>query len=228
MSGNELFSMLMTPENMLRVLDGDKTVTRRVCGLPDLSERGRGFNLVTVNDEGATWVDVPVGSGMLGEVWCKKNRYGKVGDVFVPKTTWAVGAEFDGVKPSELPADVERFWFYGQGGQVEKPAWAGKKRPGRFLPKFLWGRMPQLVRTAMVEVERLQDITQGDVLAEGVGMPFDGLTRRFDPVASVMLHLELLRNWVGLWDGINGGRGYGWDKNPFVWVVRFGLLAGHE
>lgn len=24
-----------------------------------------------------------------------------------------------------------------------------------------------------------------------------------------------------LWDSINEGRGYGWDSNPWVWVIEF-------
>ena len=27
--------------------------------------------------------------------------------------------------------------------------------------------------------------------------------------------------WVNLWDTINAKRGFGWDMNPWVWVVKF-------
>lgn len=28
----------------------------------------------------------------------------------------------------------------------------------------------------------------------------------------------------GLWDSINKERGYGWDANPWVWVVEFRVI----
>ena len=51
-----------------------------------------------------------------------------------------------------------------------------------------------------VRCERLHEITEDDAEAEG-----------FDSRA----HFE------GLWEHLNAKRGYGWDVNPFVWVVDF-------
>jgi hypothetical protein len=32
--------------------------------------------------------------------------------------------------------------------------------------------------------------------------------------------------WYGaLWDSINAKRGFGWDKNPWVWVIEFRRLS---
>lgn len=54
-----------------------------------------------------------------------------------------------------------------------------------------------------VRVERLQDISEADAIAEGTPFPFGG--------------------WVGgyqkLWESINGPGS--WDLNPWVWVVEF-------
>lgn len=62
-----------------------------------------------------------------------------------------------------------------------------------------------------VRVERVQDISRGDAIAEGV---------LFDPI----LHSPVKSFWI-LWDRINAHRGYGWDVNPWVWVVEFKRLA---
>lgn len=67
-----------------------------------------------------------------------------------------------------------------------------------------------LLDVKAVRVERLQDITQADAIAEGC--PADPSPGRS---ASVVFH--------DLWDSLNEKRGYGWDTNPWVWVIEFGV-----
>jgi len=31
-----------------------------------------------------------------------------------------------------------------------------------------------------------------------------------------------------LWDSLNAKRGYGWDKNPFCWVISFERISKDE
>lgn len=57
-----------------------------------------------------------------------------------------------------------------------------------------------------VRVERLQEITTEDALAEGIAK-HEQWTPRVQ--------------FSELWDSINAKRGYGWDSNPWVWVVEF-------
>jgi hypothetical protein len=63
-----------------------------------------------------------------------------------------------------------------------------------------------------VRVERLQDITNTDILAEG-------LPKEITPENKGMRW-----QWEQLWNAINGGRGFGWEKNPWVWVIEFKRL----
>jgi hypothetical protein len=57
-----------------------------------------------------------------------------------------------------------------------------------------------------VRVERLWQITEADVLAEGIKP----------------LTLEPKRTFIDLWDKINGKRpGCAWKDNPWVWVIEF-------
>jgi hypothetical protein len=66
-----------------------------------------------------------------------------------------------------------------------------------------------------VRVERIQEINQNDAEAEGVvpqdweGCPVPDYTGPFK-----------LR-----WDALNEKRGFGWNANPFVWVLTFKRLA---
>jgi len=58
----------------------------------------------------------------------------------------------------------------------------------------------------------LQDITEDDAKAEGV-MPIYG-----NDFASEKGHYP---SFARLWDTLYAKRGYGWDTNPWVWVVSF-------
>lgn len=52
-----------------------------------------------------------------------------------------------------------------------------------------------------VRVERVQDITRADCVAEGMG--------------------RYAAAYAAIWDVFNAKRGYGWNKNPWVWVITF-------
>lgn len=66
-----------------------------------------------------------------------------------------------------------------------------------------------------VRMERLQDITMGQIAAEGVS--FDWCEVRPYP-EKVMLQRKAFRE---LWNSLNAKRGYGWEANPWVWAVQF-------
>jgi hypothetical protein len=58
-----------------------------------------------------------------------------------------------------------------------------------------------------VRVERVDDISPSDCRAEGVGIMLNDLGARYA--------------FGSLWNEINDARGYGWNMNPWVWVVEF-------
>jgi hypothetical protein len=73
---------------------------------------------------------------------------------------------------------------------------------------FMWRWASRItLDVSMVRVERLNDISRGDCMAEGC--PFPNMAKGADP-----------REWyANLWESINGKGS--WDLNPWVWVIQF-------
>ena len=81
-----------------------------------------------------------------------------------------------------------------------------KWRPSVHMPK--WVSRIKLEITGL-RVERLQDISVEDAIAEGLSTRF----REHDA------YVDLVSQYRILWETINGLGS--WDKNPWVWVVEF-------
>ncbi len=88
------------------------------------------------------------------------------------------------------------------------PAW--HKRPALFMPRVA-SRL--LLEVTSVRVERLNDCSEADAVAEG--WPRDAASSDNPAV-----HASAARDWYRtLWEEINGAGS--WDADPLVWVVEF-------
>lgn len=72
-----------------------------------------------------------------------------------------------------------------------------------------------------VRVELLQAITPEDVRAEGIKESGEGYW--LAPLAGTPDYPwgHAQEAYAALWNSINDDRGFGWDSNPWVWVVEF-------
>lgn len=120
---------------------------------------------------------------------------------------WRTFAEYDHLKPSELPDDAP-IWYeeYANGADHG----FGRYRQGRFLP-FRFRRLT--LEVVSVRVERLQEISGPDCWAEGIEMDCE----RYGSVTHC---------YRDLWESINGPGS--WDANPWVWVIEFRKLEAGE
>lgn len=215
--------LLFTPQMARAVCAGSKTQTRRLGGL------------AAVNDGPDEWTPCadalhePDGAllfkrAAMANAKAKPGR--RVGERVCLLTTWAAPPAFDNTKPSKI---IERFltpvgkktptsfWHAGMG--VRKPDWCGKSRPGRFLPNHLRELMPLLEITG-VKCERLQDISEQDVTAEGC-------TRYFRPDGcgyGAAALIDTRDYFCALWDSIHRQAGHGWERNEWVFVYTFKLV----
>jgi hypothetical protein len=96
-------------------------------------------------------------------------------------------------------------------------SWAHHKESDRchsmYMPRFA-SRIT--LEVTGVRVERVQAIEQADAIAEGVDP--DDYPPPPDPEGYVFNYRTGYRQ---LWDSLNAKRGFGWDENPWVWVVQF-------
>lgn len=142
-----------------------------------------------------------------------KCPYGDKGDLLYVRERWCVGKPFDDVKPSDLckwedDESILAVDYFANDKRMWHKDYQGKWRPSIHMPKWavrIW------LEIQKVRIERLQDITQPDIYAEGIPM---NLCIYKDEEEHRYLFKEL-------WDSINAKCGYRWDINPWVWVIEF-------
>lgn len=96
-----------------------------------------------------------------------------------------------------------------------------KWTPSIFMPR--WASRINL-EILNIRVERVQEISRADARAEGVSHVWEWTKERKDKHPELFSRGVLnpyVANYSVLWDSINAKRGYGWDVNPFVWVIEF-------
>lgn len=88
-----------------------------------------------------------------------------------------------------------------------------KWRPSIFMPRIA-SRIT--LEVTGVRVQRLQEITNDDALAEGVDV-----SAYHANGAEAIRKTSGILAYMDVWESINGGRGFGWSTNPWIWVVEF-------
>ena len=190
------------------LLDGSKTQTRRVMRYqPDecASVTVERFHQTVVDRHG----EEQPGPEVFGAWWAFGEHgcacpYGQPGDrLWVRESFWGCDLPGYGDQPCVVYEDE---WHGKEYRPAEPRPWARKfgHIPGIHMPRD--SSRINLEITG-VRVERLQDISDADSLAEGV----DRTNTSIPGYAKKRYHQ--------LWESINGPGS--WDANPWVWVVEF-------
>ena len=178
------------------ILDGTKTQTRRIVKPKHL----RTSNLVH---------DVLhlLGPELLSEA-ARYCPYGRPGDQLWVRETFCELMDSDTHETNlyyaatdETPrlTDGDGFTSYTKAGREASP-W----KPSIYMPRAA-SRIT--LEVTGIRVERLQDITSGDAVSEGVLFTASTNPRKA---------------YEELWESINGPGS--WDANPFVWVIEFNRI----
>ena len=220
--------ILMSAPMALGALNGSKTQTRRVIKLPHQNPLGQwealpwgGPNGGRLRDGSTVPAQMVIGHSRTGDIIGYPN--GQPGDRLWVREAWRVIEGADSTPPRDL-SPAHRIWF--EADRLQQPGF-GKFRPGMFMPR--WASRT-LLEITDIRVERLQDISEADAVAEGIRI--SSAARRSDacygiyeclmPDGKTHFNDSAYDLYRILWEQINGAGS--WATNPWVWVVVFKRL----
>lgn len=210
--------ILFSTSMVQAILEGRKSQTRRIVKPQPVQQVMGGGPFEAMKSLGIS--DDPLGWTWKGTRWMpwpesilNMSPYGKTGDRLWVRETWAY-VDFAGEDNGYVYRATDPDWE-----TTEEWRW----RPSIHMPKAaarIW------LEVTEVRVERLQEISEEDAIAEGVEtMSIDRVKCYRDYGGD-----DGEDTWIGsptisfetLWQSINGAES--WEQNPFVWVIKFKRL----
>ena len=206
--------ILFNTEMVRAILDGRKTCTRRVIELPE------NMDGVPVGKSGDS--SNPLGFMYPGGI--KRPPY-QPGDILYVRETWCA-----------LPVNEaghmrgHSIYYYRADGDLRPEGWRGKWHPSIHMPKEaarIW------LKVMNVRVERLQEMKPVDVIKEGAYPDCWDCLNTYGESGSQCCYGteeqcsqcdEVMMEWEKLWTSTikkSDIDSYGWDANPWVWVIEF-------
>lgn len=204
--------ILFSTEMVRAILDGRKTCTRRICKdaneytVPDMD---------FYNADRRTYAVHNFADNEQMEQLSTAERTCPIcpGDIlYVRETVWQKIGYYLDIDGETKPSWYNEFKYVASDEKPETGwnySWA--KRPSIHMPKEaarIW------LKVTDVRVERLQEITADSIRNEGL--------------SSLAVHcgdMEIaLKEWENLWNSTikkSDIDRYGWDANPYVWVIEF-------
>jgi hypothetical protein len=196
--------ILFSGEMVKAILEGRKTMTRRA--IKPQPPNGEGVN--TCHYCESNWSYTTDG----GACACRgiPNRYGHPGDRLWVKETFC---ELDTNKHGVLGINEKIVYRATNPAQDEDSKRIMKEYGYKWKPSIFMPRNASRITIEIIDtrVERLNDISVEDALAEGI-------------IHRSMNCPKVEYRW--LWEEINGAGT--WDANPFVWVIEFKKLEGDQ
>lgn len=199
-------------EMVRAILEGRKTVTRRVIKNKDIVNCWD----CEANGTPIAYIDPSTGDSYAATAPCPYQP----GDILWVRETWGIVPDFMGAAPGPVyKADY-----------LESELVALKEKHYRWRPSI---HMPReiariFLRVTDVRVERLQDITEERAKEEGAPKGFEYNTPD-GPVITLDEDGYFYFGFKEVWNRTIKPKDmavYGWDANPWVWVIEFQRLDG--
>lgn len=224
--------IVFTSDSITSILALRKTMTRRLRGLKEINAAPNDWEFVRIFDGYAKFWQR---NNALNELYIKC-PFGKIADLIYVKEAVriihinhkiAVGAfftyqynDFDVVsygKVKDIQFELANK-FYKSPYELKGGDAVGKKISPLFMPKAaarIW------LEITDVKVERVQDISEDDAIAEGIGN-VECFYKNY-LLGEGTWEVTAKSSFGTLWQSINGEES--WNRNDFVWVVGFKLVA---
>jgi len=183
--------IIFSTENVRAILEGRKTVTRRVIKI----ENPKHYRDTTLLTDGTYRFN---GYG-TADFKFHMPSYQK-GDLLWVKETYTVNSGAFDKKPRDINPEIDSIWYGADSKDMGWTCW----KSSRFMPKKLariW------LKVLNVRAEQLQEITIEDIKKEGIL----SCIKRGCPTFVIA--------FAELWDSLNAKRGYPYESNP--WVFRY-------
>jgi hypothetical protein len=207
--------ILFKAEMIRAILEGRKTQTRRVVKFPNVHFFKGPTGQVQQHYEYKVVYPMPLGGFVFWD-----SDPGKDFSDYV----YSNSKEGGFISPYGIPGDqlwvresYSRYlyhpgcWYWADGNEAAHDA--EKPRPSIFMFREL-SRIQ--LEVTNVRIERVQAISDIDAIAEGIDVT--AATTGIGPLSYAQYEYK------ALWDDINIKRGFGWDVNPWVWVIEFRVM----
>lgn len=196
--------IIFSSESVRAILEGRKTQTRRVVKYPvsikQKSNAGTFNHDPMVSHKGSWWKPAE---------W---SPYGVPGDRLWVREAFSYLLDCDGdtCGVHKYHADCAnpentKYVFSPFDGEFSGVAGNTSWKTALFMPRWASRLTLEIVS---IRVERVQEITHSDAVAEGLTCYHENYQCAID-------------DYKDLWDSINAKRGYSWNSNPWVWVIEF-------
>lgn len=222
--------ILFNTEMVKAILDGRKTVTRR---------------LIKPQPEPSTQVPLGYVSYMNGSKEDGQHAWGldeyggrmsyakppcKLGEILYVRETYASISDFVNYADYDIDSDLKYLFKCDDNGEEHAFVDIGVKhwRPSIHMPKEA-SRI--FLRVTDVRVERLQDITEKDACKEGFHAGYTNVTSGPWGLDDCPDEWTATEEFSVLWNSTINKQDiekYGWKANPWVWVIEFSRISKEE
>jgi hypothetical protein len=203
--------ILFNIEMVKAILNGKKTCTRRIVKGYIPTDAEFGYTAFTPKDAISCRGTFETDHQEYGEKFFKLPY--QPGDILYVRETWSEIKNADGSHKKYVYKASDQYPF-GESRYIIKFNW----KPSIHMPKEaarIW------LKVTNVRVERLQNITEAEAILEGATNNIAFIhspDNEYDHIHTAREH------FIDIWNSTikkGGIDKYGWDANPFVWVIEF-------
>lgn len=208
--------ILFTGEMVRAILDGRKTQTRRI--IKNLQHEGAVLSPREFVEEPGKWLynghEFKCPHGKIGDgLWVRERCRAEELESGTDGVRYDADDHFQAIENTQEASDRwGDLWRYGKG--------KGRSVPSIHMPR--WASRITLEITD-VRVERLNDISEADAMAEGCtpldSTGFNGTERHLLDCPFLDDSRPYANQFALLWESINGDES--WAANPWTWAISF-------